>query len=31
LRDWLDKHLPTLIERLVQEELERIAKRALED
>ena len=31
LRKWLDKHLPSIIERLVQEELERIAKRTLED
>ncbi|MAF97413.1 MAG: hypothetical protein CMH26_02125 [Micavibrio sp.] len=31
LRDWLDKNLPSIIERLVQEELDRIAKRALEE
>lgn len=31
LREWLDKNLPNIIERLVQEELERVAKRALED
>ena len=31
LRDWLDKHLPSIIERLVQEELDKIAKRALDD
>ncbi|MFP4098583.1 MAG: DUF2497 domain-containing protein [Alphaproteobacteria bacterium] len=31
LREWLDKHLPTVIERLVQEELERISKRVLEE
>lgn len=31
LRDWLDKNLPSIIERLVQEELERISKRTLED
>jgi uncharacterized protein len=31
LRGWLDKHLPNIIERLVQEELERVAKRAQED
>ena len=31
LRDWLDSHLPSIIERLVQEELERVAKRAAED
>jgi len=31
LRDWLDKHLPTVIERLVQEELERVSKRVLEE
>ncbi len=31
LRDWLDRNLPKIIERLVQEELDRVAKRALED
>lgn len=31
LRDWLDKNLPVVIERLVQEELERVSKRVLED
>lgn len=31
LRDWLDRHLPLIIERLVQEELQKISKRALED
>ncbi len=31
LRDWLDKNLPAVIERLVQEELERVSKRVLED
>ena len=31
LKDWLDTNLPPIIERLVQEELERVAKRALED
>lgn len=31
LREWLDRHLPSLIERLVQEELERISKRVLEE
>jgi len=31
LRDWLDKHLPTVIERLVKEELERVSKRVLDD
>ena len=31
LKTWLDGHLPTIIERLVQEELERVAKRALEE
>jgi uncharacterized protein len=30
LRDWLDDHLPAIIERLVREELERVSKRALE-
>lgn len=28
LREWLDKNLPNIIDRLVREELERIAKRA---
>jgi len=31
LKNWLDKNLPPIIERLVQEELERVAKRALEE
>ena len=31
LRVWLDQNLPNLVERLVQEELDRVAKRALED
>ncbi|MGH1455316.1 MAG: DUF2497 domain-containing protein [Alphaproteobacteria bacterium] len=31
LRAWLDRNLPTLIERLVAEELERVSKRILED
>lgn len=31
LRDWLDRHLPSMIERLVQEELERVSKRVLEE
>jgi len=31
LKDWLDKNLPSIIERLVQEELERVAKRAAEE
>tara|TARA_B100001093_G_C26764217_1_gene987130 strand:+ start:670 stop:1239 length:570 start_codon:yes stop_codon:yes gene_type:complete len=31
LRDWLDKNLPSLIERLVQEELERVSKRVLDE
>lgn len=31
LREWLDRHLPSLIERLVQEELESISKRVLEE
>lgn len=31
LKEWLDRNLPSMIERLVQEELERVAKRALED
>ena len=31
LRQWLDKNLPKIIERLVQEELGRISKRTLEE
>lgn len=31
LRVWLDQNLPGIVERLVQEELDRVAKRALED
>ncbi len=31
LREWLDKNLPVIIERLVQEELERVSKRVLEE
>lgn len=31
LRQWLDKNLPNIIERLVREELERVAKRAAND
>lgn len=31
LRDWLDNNLPSLIERLVSEELERVSNRLLED
>ncbi|MGB0719958.1 MAG: DUF2497 domain-containing protein [Bdellovibrionales bacterium] len=31
LSNWLDSHLPTMIERLVREELDRVAKRALGD
>jgi cell pole-organizing protein PopZ len=28
LKDWLDKNLPTVVERLVQKEIERIARRS---
>lgn len=31
LRVWLDENLPNLVERLVKEELDRVARRALED
>lgn len=31
LRDWLDRNLPNIIDRLVREELERISKRAESD
>ncbi len=27
LKDWLDKNLPAVVERLVQKEIDRIAKR----
>jgi len=29
LRDWLDSHLPPLVERLVRAEIERVVNRAL--
>ena len=28
LRDWMDNNLPTLVERLVREEIERVARGA---
>tara|TARA_B100000161_G_C33508975_1_gene395427 strand:- start:825 stop:1076 length:252 start_codon:yes stop_codon:yes gene_type:complete len=28
LREWLDQHLPMLVERLVREEIERLVQRA---
>jgi cell pole-organizing protein PopZ len=31
LRAWVDKHLPKMMERLLQEELDKIAKRAMEE
>lgn len=31
LRAWLDRNLPSIIERLVREELERVAKRAVDE
>ena len=31
LRTWVDDHLPKILERLLQEELDKIAKRAMED
>ena len=31
LRTWVDDHLPKMLERLLQEELEKIAKRAMDD
>lgn len=31
LRVWLDENLPTIVERLVREELDRVARRALEE
>ena len=27
LKQWLDEHLPALVERLVREEIERVARR----
>ena len=27
LRNWLDAHLPSLVEKLVREEIERVARR----
>jgi cell pole-organizing protein PopZ len=29
LKDWLDTHLPPLVERLVRSEIERVVNRAL--
>ncbi|MFM7416388.1 MAG: DUF2497 domain-containing protein, partial [Alphaproteobacteria bacterium] len=29
LKDWLDSHLPPLVERLVRAEIERVVNRAL--
>ena len=31
LREWLDVHLPPLIEKIVQRELRKVARRAMED
>ncbi len=31
LRQWIDKHLPSIVERLLQDELDRVAKRAREE
>ena len=31
LQDWLDNNLPTLVERLVREEIERVARRGPAD
>ncbi|MBP7722750.1 MAG: DUF2497 domain-containing protein [Alphaproteobacteria bacterium] len=31
LKQWLDKHLPSMVERLLQKEMERISKRVLGD
>lgn len=31
LRNWVDDHLPRMLERLLQEELDKIAKRAMDD
>lgn len=31
LREWLDDNLPSMVERLVKEELDRVARRALEE
>jgi cell pole-organizing protein PopZ len=31
LREWMDDHLPSMVERIVQKELEKLARRALDD
>lgn len=31
LREWMDDHLPPMVERIVQKELEKLARRALDD
>lgn len=31
LREWMDDHLPPMVERIVQKELEKLARRAMED
>lgn len=31
LREWMDDHLPRMVERIVQKELEKLARRALDD
>src|SRR5262249_49421312 len=31
LKQWLDKHLPSMVERLLQKELERVSKKVLGD
>jgi hypothetical protein len=28
LKDWLDEHLPAIVERLVQKEIQKISRRA---
>jgi len=31
LREWMDENLPNMVERNVQKELEKLARRALDD
>jgi hypothetical protein len=31
LREWMDDNLPTMVERIVQKELEKLARRAMDD
>jgi cell pole-organizing protein PopZ len=31
LRDWLDRNLPSLIEKVVEKELDKLARKAIDD